>query len=133
MSERSTSSAISALQRSRKNGATLSSSLSMVTYLPFAADKHAFQFPIAPMFRGCLMTLKRSSSNSPSTSGVVSSEALSDTMTSKDSTVWESADATQLLNQWARLKVGIAIVKRGSCERSADGERLEGMALCPLT
>src|SRR5580765_5218213 len=99
MSERSTSSVTSVLQRSKKNAAILSSSLNMVTYVPFAADRQAFQFPIAPMFRGCLMTVKRVSANSPSTSRVASSEALSDTMTSKDSTVWESADATQLLNQ----------------------------------
>jgi hypothetical protein len=87
MRERSTSSLISVLQRSKKNGATLSSSLSMVTYVPFAADRQAFQFPIAPIFRDCLIMLKRSSSNSPSTSMVASSEALSETITSKESTV----------------------------------------------
>jgi len=105
----------------------------MVTYVPFAAAKQAFQFPIGPMFCGCLTTLKRSSSNSSSTSGVASSDALSDTTTSKDSTVWESADVTQLRSQLARLKVGMAIVKRGSSDRSADGERLEDVALRLLT
>jgi len=111
---------MTALQRVRKCRATVSSSLSITTYVPFAALRHVFQFLIGPMFVLWRSTVSLRSFNCSRIVGVSSDEALSETTTSNEENVCERAEATQSLNHFSRLNVGIAIVKRGLSERSGD-------------